>query len=161
MPRSGMPGVTAATPTGPRSLERIRVAFNRLWQLTAALATLLLCGLLVGAAQGSIQVIAHRPHVTSGGRDSWARWCLARHARADRTRLAFCARVNGRVVYSIRGPNPGEAHVAVVGGFHLTVVKLPRYAEVPSIGSRLVAIGPLLRARNGQREVQAFRVQRT
>jgi hypothetical protein len=49
--------------------------------------------------------------------------------------------------------------VAVVGAFHLTLVKLPDNSGVPGVGHRLVAIGPLVRARDGQREVQAFTVQ--
>lgn len=137
---------------------RIRNAVDRprLWRVTAVVAGLLFCVLLVGAAQGSINVVRSRP---SAGGALWERWCTAGQVRADRVRLAFCARVEGIVVSSNRGPGPAEAHVAVVGGFHLTLVKLPSHARVPSVGSRLVAIGPLMRARDGQREVQAFKVE--
>jgi hypothetical protein len=139
---------------------RVRIALDRprLWRVTTAGAALLFCALLVGAAQGSVSVIGQRPTTANGGA-SWERWCLAGQARADRVRLAFCARVDGIVVSSSRGPGPDESHVAVVGGFHLTVVKLPRLASMPGVGSRVVAIGPLFRARNGQREIQAFRLQ--
>jgi hypothetical protein len=142
-----------------RSLApRIGVAVDRprLWRVTAALAALLFCVLLVAAAQGSIDVLARRP--ATGGM-SWERWCTAGQVRVDRVRLAFCARVEGLVVSSTRGPGPNEAHIAVVGGFHLTVVKLAFHAPVPGFGSRVVAIGPLMRARDGQREVQAFRLE--
>ncbi len=61
---------------------------------------------------------------------------------------------------SDHGPAPAETHVAVVGGFHLTIVRLPDGSRTPRSGTRLVAVGPLVRARNGQREVQAFRVLR-
>lgn len=127
----------------------------RLWRVTTALALLLFCGILVGAAQGSIQVITARPAVSS---TSWERWCTAGQVREDRRRLAFCARVDGLVLTSSQGPALGEAHVAVVGGFHLTIVRLPDRSHIPSAGTRLVVVGPLVRARNGQREVQAFKV---
>jgi hypothetical protein len=137
----------------------VRAALDhpRLWRVTAILAALLLCGLLVAAAQGSIDVLATRP---ADGRPAatWARWCSAGRAREDRTRLAYCARVDGLVVHSTRGPAPGESHVAVIGDFHLTIVRLPDGARTPPLGGRLIVVGPLVRARDGQREVQAFRV---
>jgi hypothetical protein len=133
----------------------------RVWRVTAIVAGLLLCGLLVGAAQGSITVIARRPAtVPAAGGASWERWCTAGKPREDRRHLAFCARVDGLVLTSTHGPAPGETHVAVVGGFHLTIVRLPDGAPTPAMGTRLVAVGPLVRARNEQREVQAFRVLR-
>ncbi|MFZ1996460.1 MAG: hypothetical protein WAU75_20280 [Solirubrobacteraceae bacterium] len=142
---------------------RIRVVLDRptLWRVTAVLAALLLCGLIAVAAQGSIEVIAHRPaDRRQSGTASWQGWCTAGQARDDRIRLAYCARVNGLVLASTHGPGSEETHVAVVGGFHLTIVRLPDGAPTPSVGTRLIAVGPLVRARNGQREVQAFRVLR-
>ena len=53
------------------------------------------------------------------------------------------------------GPAPGEAHVAVLADFHLVIVRLPDGSR-PRRGTRVIAIGPLFRARDGQREVQAF-----
>ena len=50
--------------------------------------------------------------------------------------------------------------MAVIGGFHLTIVRLPYGAPVPSRGTRVIAVGPMVRARDGQREVQAFRLVR-
>ncbi len=61
---------------------------------------------------------------------------------------------------STHGPKVGEIHVAVVGDFHLTLIRLPDHAATPSLGTRVVAVGPLVRARDGQREVQAFKVLR-
>jgi hypothetical protein len=149
--------------TAPSPPGRIRVALDRprLWRVTAGLAAILLCGLVVGAAQGSIDVIAQGPAaVASAGRASWERWCTAGAARQDRRRLAYCARVDGLVLDSTHGPNPGEVHVAVIGGFHLTIVRLPLGSRTPSRGTRVTAVGPLVRARNGQRELQAFKVLR-
>jgi hypothetical protein len=149
------------TPLSLFGRARIAVDRPRLWRVTAILAALLLCGLLAGAAQGTIDVIARRPAgVSSSGGASWERWCTAGQVREDRRRLAFCARVDGLVLTSTHGPGPTETHVAVVGGFHLTIVRLPDGTPTPPLGTRLVAVGPLVRARNGQREVQAFRVLR-
>lgn len=133
----------------------------RLWRVCAAPAAILLCALLALCAQGSLTVLAHRPAAGSGGAGApaWAHWCTHGTVRRDRVRLAFCARVEGRVVSSTVGPAPGEAHVAVIGGFHLTIVRLPEDARRPAWGSSIVAIGPLLRARDGQREIQAFEVR--
>jgi hypothetical protein len=144
-------------------MRSVGAALNRprLWRITAMVSALLLCGLLVGAAQGSITVLGQRPApVTSTREPSWERRCADGQARWDRQRLAYCARVDGIVVATTHGPGPGEVHVAVVGGFHLTLVRLADGSHAPSFGSRVVAVGPLVRARNGQREVQAFWVQR-
>lgn len=148
--------------TARRPVERIRIALDhpRAWRVTAGLAAILFCALLVGAAQGSMTVISRtQARGPLRVRGPWERWCTAGQVRVDRVRLAFCARVEGVVLSSTRGPGPGEAHIAVVGAFHLTIVKLPDSAPVPGFGSRVVAIGPLMRARNGQREVQAFRLE--
>ena len=148
----------------PRTLPaRIRFALDRprLWRVTAGLAALLLCALIAVAGPGSIDVLARRPiGVHPSGAPSWQRWCTTGQVRDDRIRLAYCARVNGIVLASTHGPGPEETHVAVVGGWHLTIVRLPDGARTPSVGTRLVAVGPLVRARDGQREVQAFRVLR-
>jgi hypothetical protein len=146
-------------------LSRARVALDRprLWRVTAAISALLLIALLAAASQGSISVIMHRP-ATSGpvatSQPSWTSWCTRGEVRQDRRRLAFCARVDGLVIASTHGPGAGETHVALISDFHVVVVRLPDRARTPSWGSRVVAVGPLLRARDGQREVQAFRLVR-
>ena len=85
---------------------------------------------------------------------AWTRTCDGRPARPDRVRLAQCARVHGRVLWVRRGA--GEVHLALVARLHLFVIKLRPGGVAPHIGSTLTAIGPLVRARNGMREVQAF-----
>lgn len=142
-----------------RSVGRLRALLDRprLWRATAVLSAVLLCALAVAAGQGSIHVLVHKPP-TAGA--SWEHWCTTGQVREDRKRLAYCARVDGLVLASTHGPGRQETHVAVIGGFHLTVVRLPTGAPTPSPGTRLVAIGPMLRARDGQREVQAFRLVR-
>jgi hypothetical protein len=141
--------------------ETVRAALDhpRLWRVTSALSALLLCGLVLVCAQGSLTVIAHRPPATGQGAvalPSWEGWCTSGIPRKERERLAFCARVQGRVIASTHGPNPDEAHIAVIADFHIVLVRLPNWEATPERGTDIVAIGPLFRARDGQREVQAF-----
>jgi hypothetical protein len=53
----------------------------------------------------------------------------------------------------------GETHLLVVGGFHIVIVELPDAARRLGWGSHIIAVGPLLRARNGQRELQAISIR--
>jgi hypothetical protein len=137
----------------------------RLWRAAAAaLSALLLCGLALGCAQGSLTIIIHQPAADgkqAAALPSWEHWCTRGTPRQDRKRLAFCARVDGRVVYSTHGPGPLETHVALIGDFHIVIVRLLSGAATPANGARVVAIGPLFRARDGLREVQAFRFTST
>lgn len=144
-----------------RGLAAVHTALDRprLWRVTAALAALLLCGLLLASAQGSLTILTHRPPTVRRGARALPAWtgrCTQGQPREDRKRLAYCARIEGRVIDSTHGPGPRETHVAVVGGFHIVLVRLPEGAPTPSWGTHIVAIGPLFRARDGQREVQAF-----
>lgn len=142
--------MAAAAPAAPA-----RSVLHRpgLWRATAAASALLLAGLLTVSLPGQISL-----QETAAAAPSWARPCTERPARADRPRLAFCARVAGRVVAVRRGPTPGETHLALVSRLHLFVVLLPVATRPPATGSYLTAVGPLVRARNGLREVQAFMV---
>lgn len=145
-----------------RGLAAVHTALDRprLWRVTAALAALLLCGLVLASAQGSLTVLTQRPAAGQpAALPAWAGWCTKGIPREDRKRLAYCARIDGHVIDSTHGPGPRETHVAVVGGFHVVLVRLPEGAPTPSWGTHIVAIGPLFRARDGQREVQAFWLQ--
>ena len=114
-------------------------------------------------AQGSLTIIAHRP--AAHGRDAalpvWEPWCTRGVPRKERERLAFCARVEGRVLASTHGPKPDESHIAVISDFQVVVVRLPNWEATPARGTNIIAIGPLFRARDGQREVQAFNYRTT
>ena len=140
---------------------RVRRAMDkpRPWRATAAVSGLLFLAVLVAVAQGSVTVVDQEPAAELHGQPAWEQWCTRGHARTDRERLAWCARVHGRVVWTTHGPSPGELHLAVIGGFHLTIVRMPYNVHHPGVGSSLTAVGPLVRARNGQREVQAFMVR--
>jgi hypothetical protein len=126
------------------------------------LAALLLGAVLLACAQGSLTILARAPAVDGRGAaaatavPSWEHWCTSGSPRQDRIRLAFCARVQGRVLDSTVGPEDGEEHLALISDFHVVVVRLPNFATRPAIGADVLAIGPLFRARDGQREVQAF-----
>jgi hypothetical protein len=135
----------------------------RLWQTTAVLAALLLAALLFVCARGSLAVIAARPATPAqaAALPSWEPWCTRGVPRKERLRLAFCGRVEGRVLSSTHGPQADEAHVAVISDFHIVVIRLPDWEATPKRGTNVVAIGPLFRARDGQREVQAFRFEKT
>jgi hypothetical protein len=149
-----------------RTLTAVRAALDRprLWRASAALSALLLGALLLACAQGSLTIIPARPAgvrnaagaAAASGLPSWEHWCTHGEAREDRRRLAFCARIEGRVLAATHGPAPGEAHLALIGDFHLVIVRLPDWVATPARGTRVTAIGPLFRARDGQREVQAF-----
>jgi hypothetical protein len=144
-----------------RAIAAVRAALDRprLWRASAALSALLLGVLLLACAQGSLTVIAARPSTATqdaAASPSWERWCTRGEAREDRRRLAFCARVEGRVLAATHGPAPGETHLAVLGDFHLVIVRLPEDVATPARGTRITAVGPLFRSRDGQREVQAF-----
>jgi hypothetical protein len=115
--------------------------------LALAAATLIIAAAVV-ALQGSVDVEA------GVQRAAWAHACDGHPARGDRVRLARCARVHGRVLWVRR--KPGEVHLALIAHLHVFVVKLAPGTAPPGIGSTLTATGPLVRASNGMREVQAF-----
>jgi hypothetical protein len=164
MRRSSGPSVRAMNSIrGGAVVMRAALDRPRLWRFTAVLAALLLGGLVLVCAQGSLTIIGRQPVAGSQSAvlPSWEHWCTSGTPRKERKRLAFCARVEGRVISSTYGPKPGEAHVAVISDFHIVVVRLPERAATPKRGARIVAIGPLFRARDGQREVQAFRLGAT
>jgi hypothetical protein len=129
----------------------------RRWRVAAALAGAALCGLLALAGPGSIEIVQRAP-VNGSSLDSltptWSRACYRRVPKLGHRRLAFCARFDGRVIYS--KVESGETHLLLVGGLHILIVELPEGKRGPGWGSRIVAVGPLLRARNGQRELRAL-----
>jgi hypothetical protein len=115
----------------------------------AAAAAIALAGAV--ALQGSVRIDpGGAPHA------AWSRLCDGRAARPDRVLLARCARVHGRVLWVRRRPR--EVHLALIARLHVFVVKLAPGMPSPGVGAALTATGPLVRARNGFREVQAFAV---
>jgi hypothetical protein len=154
---------TSALQGGPAS-NRIRgvLGSRRLWQVTTALAAGLLGALVALAGPGSIQTIQHAytNAASSAARaPHWAQPCFHEGLPFEHPRLDFCARVSGRVVYSDVDPASHEAHLLVLASFHMIVVELPARAQIPGWAAHITAVGPLLRARNGQREVQALWVR--
>jgi hypothetical protein len=129
---------------------------SRLWRVAAAGAFALLAAGLAVAVPGTIE--HYDGALRLGERPGWSRACLGRAPRDDRALIHRCSRVEGRVLYVRR--EPGDAHVAVIARLRLFVVKLAP-ESVPPLGSTIAVVGPLVRAANGLREVQAFAVTRT
>jgi hypothetical protein len=121
--------------------------------LLAALAALAAGAVLAG--QGGVTVW------TAGRIDSpdWSQPCFHRTPRPDRPLLSPCSRVRGRVL-AVRhkrvAPTQVETHLAVLAHFRLVLVKLDPGTAAPGVGRMITAVGPLVRARVGVREVQAF-----
>ena len=127
-----------------------------MWPKRLALGVLLLVTVGVAVAdQGEVSV-------WTGGSIAAPRWtapCSRDSPRPDRTLLAGCSRVRGRVlVVRHKGIGQGrvETHLAVLAHFELILVKLKLGTPAPKTGEMITAVGPLVRARIGLREVQAF-----
>lgn len=150
-------------PSSASSRVAAAVRSARFWRGTAATAAALLALVVVAAAQGSLQVLRDRrsvPDVRRSPALHWALPCVSARARPDRRQLDFCGRIAGRVVWVTHGPDRGESHVAVLGGFHVVLVKLPIGTAPPSWGAAVVAVGPLVRSRSGMLELQSLRMSR-
>jgi hypothetical protein len=93
----------------------------------------------------------------------WSSPCFSKEPRHDRVLLAPCARATGFVTYvRAKGHQGGrEVHFALVGRFGALIVKLdnPFHLPTPGIGSRVTVVGPLVRAQNGMREIEARSVE--
>ena len=100
----------------------------------------------------------------AGPRPNWAEPCRFDEPRRDRERLAECARGTGFVAW-VRTKGAGEGrdvHFALVGRFGVVLVKLgdPYGIATPRVSSHVTAVGALVRASNGMREIQAWHVER-
>jgi hypothetical protein len=161
---SGADGSSLSRGGALGALRRLKATLDRprLWRLTAALAALLLIAVVAISAQGSLTVLAHPPPAGAASArqsPSWSQWCSHGLVRDDRVHLAYCARVEGIVLEVTHGPARDESHLAVIGDFRIVLVRLDEF-PVPGVGSRILAIGPMVRARDGQREIQAFTLRR-
>lgn len=126
--------------------------WRRLWQIGTLVAGTLLLVVAAAAIPGSI-ALDNRAEPAG----SWGATCRGRTPRHDRPLLSRCARVSGRVA-AIRHDDDDDVHLIVLARLHVFVVKLEQSSAVPRWGSTITAIGPLVRARGGLREVQAWRV---
>lgn len=130
------------------------------WRAAAVLAAVALAALILAAAPGSITLLRYPPGYTSSSTPGWQTWagpCLRQVPRVlNRGQLAFCARLDGRVVGTHTDGSRKETHLLVLGGFHMTLLELPRgTTHAPPWGSRVLAVGPLSRDIAGLREMQA------
>ena len=127
-------------------------------------AGLALGALLFLVAPGSLEIVPVQPLGAATEMPVWTRPCVIDTPPPHGARtLAFCAKVDGRVVASIAksASGDGERHVLVTGGFHLTLVELGQREKTPRLGSRITAVGPLQRASYGLRELIALSVHRS
>lgn len=139
--------------------RRVWRAVNRpaVWRAATAVSATALGALIFLAGPGSVQVLTESPPVGAAHVPSWAVSCAAvRPAAPGVNQLAYCARVDGRVIGSTS--EGGERHVIVTGGFHVTLVELPRGVRTPAWGSRIVAVGSLQSASFGLRELIVERI---
>jgi hypothetical protein len=88
----------------------------------------------------------------------WTRFCAVTPPTA---KTQDCGHVTGRVVWiQKRDPDGGgDRHLIVVERLHPRIVKIPRDArsvKLPSLGTRVEAIGWLVRGSSGHLEVQSL-----
>ncbi len=132
------------------------------------MAATALGALLFVSAPGSMRIVRAVPtdvrfssaSAVPAGLPSWARPCVGQVPDVRQPTIAFCARVDGRVIGSFTKSEPigPETHLLVTGGFHMTLVELRPGTPVPSWGSRIVAVGPLAAEELGLRELKAVTV---
>lgn len=91
---------------------------------------------------------------SDGPAPRWARPCFGRPPRRDRPLLHFCARVTGRILH-VRHTHPDVTHVAILAHFRIVIVRVES-PHVAGLGSTITAVGPMVRAKYGLQEVQAF-----
>jgi hypothetical protein len=115
-----------------------------MWRAAALLVSGLLVATVAIAAPGEVR--------TSPPDAAAIAVCDAHRPRPDRVLIARCAQARGRVVWVRR--SHGETHLALVGRFHLLVVKVR--GRAPSIGAEASFTGALVRSRTGFRELQAW-----
>jgi len=119
----------------------------------------LVCGILAVVATTATGFETYDGSADRNQLPPWSEPCFSHAPRHDRALLARCARATGFVTYvRRRGAHTApEVHFALVGRFGALIVKLdnPLHLETPGIGSRVTVIGPLVRAQNGMREIEA------
>lgn len=80
--------------------------------------------------------------------------CEQRTFVDSRPLLSHCATVTGRVVYVEREDpdGDGDAHLVVLGGYHVTIVKIVKEDKsrgLPRLGDRVTYTGPMVRNSQG------------
>jgi len=131
---------------------------RRYWRQVALIAAALFACELMLAAGGRVELVPERAG-PGGSPAGAARACSGHQPRQDRQLLHACVRVTGRVLYVRAERLSGgriETHLLVVASMHLLVVKPVAGLRLPSVGARIDAVGPMVRARNGLREVEAL-----
>lgn len=146
--------------------SRLRRVWRRHPRLLGSLAVCVAVAATLAALTStltSLETYSRSRVESAAARPAWSAPCFWHQPRRDRPLLARCARATG-VVAHVRtegSADSAEVHFALVGRFGALIVKLgdPRMIETPSVGSRITAVGPLVRARNDMREIQAWSVR--
>jgi hypothetical protein len=127
----------------------------------AAVVVVVLVALVVGA-QGQVDTYGSADstvRVVSSSAPGWAAPCLRTIPRDDRRLLKRCARVKGRVLWVKTRQEAGgrtKVHALVVARFQLFLAKFPPNASGPRMAGSVTVIGPMVRARNGLKEIQVM-----
>jgi hypothetical protein len=158
----------SASAEAQRGARRRRARLSRRATAVSKATALVAAGVLGAgtllASMGAIDVYDPSGRLRAGDQETAPAWSdpCRRHApRPDRVLLHSCARVHGRVLAAKRTSDSDgtpEIHLAVLSEFHVFLVKLAVAAPTPSVGSTITVVGPLVRARNGMREIQAWRM---
>jgi hypothetical protein len=130
--------------------------------LLAVLFLLVVAGLAVGAPGAyetypRVQVLWPAQQARAPG---WTRPCWFTARWTDKT---YCEHVSGRVVW-VQGKDPdgdGDRHVLIAGHLRLRIVKLAVSMPIPGlpkVGTRVDAVGWLMRGGSGHDEINAQRV---
>jgi len=125
----------------------------------ALAAVAFVCGILAVVATTTTGFQTYRGSTAGSDMPGWSEPCFVHEPRHDRPLLAPCARATGFVTYvrRKRAHAAPEVHFALIGRFGALIVKLdnPLRLQTPGIGSRVTVVGPLVRAQNGMREIEA------
>jgi hypothetical protein len=135
---------------------------STLWRIAAAGAGLLVAIGIGAVVPGTIERYDPVPGAAARA-PTWVQPCMVTPPREDRLLLSRCSRVRGRVLF-VRSESAGreapETHFALTARLHLFVVKLDPDMPTPDLGATVAVVGPLVRARNGLREIEARRLTR-
>ena len=124
----------------------------------AGVAVLVVVGAgLAVAAPGHTERYAGK----KAGAPTWTAPCWERPPRRDRRLLAPCAEVSGRVLWIRKQggvSKSSKAQLALASNFKIVIAKMAPYdgSKLPSIGSYVHIVGPLVRSKAGFDEVQFF-----
>jgi hypothetical protein len=161
--RAGPGEGPAPSPSAPPGADRRRPRRPRgsvlSWRAVGISAVVTLAAMLAVIGPGSMQELRTVPMSGVDSLPDWTRPCVIDTPPVSAAgRLAFCARLRGRVVADLPAFTSGDRqrHVVVAGDFHVTLVELGPSMRTPRLGSTVAVAGPLQRGGAGLREMIAL-----